>query len=525
MRGGVKRREHRVGSKSLPKEGIVAIRDMINSRGASLEMLTCGSLKGFMFVLNVLPENSEFLTTNRRSTAFNEPVTSFIVKLAVTSQNEEGLDDYIPLHETASEGIEKATETERSFFEEAKLQQHIWKSSVVGGRKAICPPVANISLFDNENGINFIKFLNYKVREQNSVHTLNYLSNVCSRSTGSGGNYGIGMIVMPKVLQSDTFSNFMNIEYGQEFQGVQVNQRLVEEVYGILICKIIRLFIETGVVHFDLHNKNALIYRNQTTGRLDVMLIDFGRASQITNGVDDEYLTADEKRPLTGEDHYGVAATRASNFRHVSSSSSLNAKTLFDQIVGYCSSHTTTHEEKYKFIHDTITALQELDHKKNQGIYGGPNYSFGRYQSSWMEELIPMTSQIITRSTTTSTESLFKKVAQIAFDYLCNEINVEPGTTKITAATLNSNCLNFTRMSPQSVSTNFLATWTELGRAIGPMFIRGIRHSASNFGRAISNKFRKFRGRGRGISRQVRTVKNKKTIRSKRHNKKYRYKI
>jgi hypothetical protein len=50
-----------------------------------------------------------------------------------------------------------------------------------------------------------------------------------------------------------------------------------------LITQIIRLFLQSIVIHFDLHPENALVILNT----LQVVIIDFGTASDISNGSDD----------------------------------------------------------------------------------------------------------------------------------------------------------------------------------------------------------------------------------------------
>jgi hypothetical protein len=113
-----------------------------------------------MFEMTVDPEHSEF------SNPGGERITSFIVKLAVTSeQNDEYLDDYVPVNHGTPVG--KSTESEESYFQEAKIQQDVWMSTVVGSRLPISPPIVSFSLFNNENGKNFLTFLNYKVKSSN----------------------------------------------------------------------------------------------------------------------------------------------------------------------------------------------------------------------------------------------------------------------------------------------------------------------------------------------------------------------
>ena len=146
QRGGLK-------LKDSSKKGFKAVYDMINSPSGSLNLLTYKSLKGFMIFLNVSSSDSEYLTLNGGQ--FTKPVTSFILKFAViTPNNDEALPDY--------KGVQKSSESKESYFEEAKLQQSIWKSSISGGRPEICPAVANFCLFNNDNSKGLLQFLQGK---------------------------------------------------------------------------------------------------------------------------------------------------------------------------------------------------------------------------------------------------------------------------------------------------------------------------------------------------------------------------
>ena len=420
---------------------IERIRNMLNSRRSTIEMLTCGSAKGFMFEMAVDPAHSEFSNPGRE-----QRITSFIVKLAVTSrQNDEELDDYVPVNRGGTP-VGKSTESEESYFQEAKIQQDVWMSTVVGNRLPISPPIVSFSLFDNENGKNFLTFLNYKVKKPKSVHTVKYLRRVLQNP-----NYGVGMIIMSKVLHSDTFENFLDLPRNGRnlFQGVPVTDQVVSEVYATLVSKIVRLYIEVGVIHFDLHLKNALVYLNGDNS-LNVYVIDYGRASDVKDATTNEYLGPGEKRPLHNK-----------------------SKTLHAKVLDLChpgKRAPPTTEQKVEFISDVIDPLRQLEHKKSQQLYGNPDsYPYGRHQFDWMEEITPMLAQMITRRTKHATQEMFNGIAVMAFDNLCREITVDiERGAHLSRATLQRSCVNFNSRTPQEFQTPFLATWTELAWSILP---------------------------------------------------------
>ena len=445
---------HRLPPPPREINDIERIRNMLNSPGSTIEMLTCGSAKGFMFEMTVDPRHSEF------SNPGGERITSFIVKLAVTSQqNDEELDDYVPVNRGGTP-VGKSTESEESYFQEAKIQQDVWMSTVAGNRLPISPPIVSFSLFDNENGKNFLTFLNYKVKKPKSVHTVKYLRRVLQNP-----DYGLGMIIMSKVLHSDTFENFLDLPRNGRnlFQGVQVTDQVVSEVYAKLVSKIVRLYIEVGVIHFDLHLKNALVYLNGGNS-LNVYIIDYGRASDVKDATTNEYLGPAEKRPLHAK-----------------------SKALHTEVLKLC--HPGKHapptpEAKIKFISDVIDPLRTIEHSKSQQLYGNPDtYPYGRYQFDWMEEITPMLAQMLTRRTAHETREMFNRIAVMAFDNLCREITVDIDRgSHLSHATLQQSCVMFNNRSPSDFQTHFLATWTEWRHSIVPRIGRTLSSLVSRQG-------------------------------------------
>lgn len=242
------------------------IYDMI-TRG-ELKILTYSSLKGFIFTLTVSKTDSEYLTFG--GTKFIKPVTSFILKFAImTPKNDTPLDDYKDRY--------KLSESNHSYIEEAQLQQQIWKSSILGNKPELCPSVANFSLFDNNNSKELLAFLQRQNTTTETQDVFTYLSTQINKSEGNE----IGVIVMPNVENSTTFKDFLR---KTNFNGINVDAELKNKAYAYVIAQIARLFIDIGVIHYDLHLENVLIY--SAPGKtIKSVLIDFGKASDIQTDV------------------------------------------------------------------------------------------------------------------------------------------------------------------------------------------------------------------------------------------------
>jgi hypothetical protein len=473
--GGLKKRRR-------DKTGLTPVRDMINSPGARLEMLTCGSAKGFMFVLNVSPDHSEYVAlANQR---FTTPVTSFILKLAITSENEEGIDPgYTDINKPKDHKdymINKGTETETGFFEEAKLQQDIWKTSVMGGREETCPSIANLSFFKNADALKFLNFMRYKVHEVSSIHTVNYLYNVCNNN----GAYGLGLILMPKVERSETFHVFKSLPQHSSFYGLQLTDEDVYDMYANLIAKIIKLYIESEVIHFDLHGNNALVYL-ANDGRLKMSVIDFGKASDLKSDVRDKYFSFSEKQGMiddasvstssrvTRSSAAAASATSASKASAASASAAgLTSKGYLKMCLSMC--ETASQDDKTEFVRDIISKIREKDHEKNQELYGNPtDYKYGSYQMDWVEALLPNYTQMLTRGNHQYADDVFSYVAPNAFDTLCELLTSSLGhESSVSIEFLHENCENFEGKTADHFVVPFKTTWTEWGKSFKPYVAR-----------------------------------------------------
>lgn len=322
--------------KDNTKKGFLPVFDMINKQSCVLKLLTYKSLKGFMISLDISPQETEYLGLSGNQ--FTKPITSFILKFAVISlKNDESLPPY--------RDIEKSSESKESYYEEAKLQQNIWKKSITGGRPEICPPVANFSLFDNENSKELCRFLQGKTTGD-VKDIFEYFSNLLYND-----NFGIGVIVMPKIENSVTFGDFLNKRISTETKN---------DAYASVSAQIIRLFIDIGVIHFDLHSGNVLICpHNSNTNHLNSLIIDFGRASNLSNENEDDYLDEEEKEELK---------EKKNEFFNTLLSMDTEAPD----------------EEKRNYILSVLDLMADTDFEKNQELFEYSNEE--RYQMDWYRE-------------------------------------------------------------------------------------------------------------------------------------------
>jgi hypothetical protein len=304
--------------KNKEKKGFQPIYDMITKPNSVLDVLTCNSLKGFMISLDVDTADSEYLALD--SSQFTVPVTNFILKFALISLvPEQDLPDY--------EGMYKSTESKQSYFDEAKLQQIIWKKSILGGRPEICPPVANFSLFDNTNSKSLLKFLLNKTKTKGNSsiqNVFNYLLNNINNNT----EYNLGLIMMPRIMGSYTMNEFFRVN--------SLNESAKLSALEFTTAQVARLFIDIGIIHFDLHTENILVYVT-ADNKIKSVIIDFGRASNINNDEDDLFLSEEEKRTLI---------VKKNRFYNELFSSDVNKKTFILEVLDFIAGTDFTQNQR-----------------------------------------------------------------------------------------------------------------------------------------------------------------------------------
>ena len=324
--------------KDTNKTGFTPIIDMINKPSSQMKVLTYSSLKGFMITLDVSEDDTEYF--GLKNGRFEKPVTSYLLKFAVISPNN---DEKIPSYKN----VKKATESQESFYEEAKLQQNIWTKSISGGRPELCPPVANFSLFDNNNSKNLCVFFKNK-----SVDKVKDIFDYFDDLLQLHNDYGLGVLIMPNIQGSLKFGDFLRAPVDK------VDKAAKNEAYASVSAKVVRLFVEIGVIHFDLHDGNALIYFKPDG--IDSVIIDFGRASNILTSNNDDYLSPDEKVDARKE-----------------------KEKFYNQLLSM--DPNSPDVDKKQYILDVLNYVADLDFEKNQQMFQFSDPD--RYQMDWFEKM------------------------------------------------------------------------------------------------------------------------------------------
>ena len=252
----------------LDNVGFKPIFDMLNHEHSTLKLLTASSLKGFIFILDVPEKVSRYYDLNSDKMDFTQKVTSFIIKCAIVTptNNEVSLGYY--------EKTEKMSETPSSFYEEAKLQQFIWRESIIGGRSEICPSVANFSLFKNEQSIPLLELCLKKTHKNpQSSKVFDFLLEKINKNN----NFGLGMITMKNYNHSKPL-----FEYA--FSNNPLPDNELNQILSCVIIKVIRLFL-LNYIHLDLHSNNVLVTFDKSKNKYDCVIIDFGRASRLDSHI------------------------------------------------------------------------------------------------------------------------------------------------------------------------------------------------------------------------------------------------
>jgi hypothetical protein len=301
-----------IGNNTIREE----VYNMLNTN--QLNYIDNNSKYGVIFSLNLSPADD--ITNPFLDLETNEKVHSFIIKLAVIKEHNE---DYVPIDEDeldeivsldeykVTEGREERTKYYSnlgSLFYEANVQQYVWAKSFSEGNDPLCPPVVDIILISSEN-IN-------KVSGNEMINKF-YDEYVIKPSNENKGVYSfkLGLIIMPMVANATTLLEWVNKqnkvigekstqEENEEENEDEEEDELIDkctpekiEVYSTVISQILRLFLNIGVIHFDLHADNILVYNvgTQQNPIYKTKIIDFAISSIITNSSDDAYLTHSDK--------------------------------------------------------------------------------------------------------------------------------------------------------------------------------------------------------------------------------------
>jgi hypothetical protein len=251
---------------NLDKHEFTPIWDMLNK--GSISLLTANSLKGFMIQLDVDEQYSEFKTMlNAR---FTLPVLSYLLKFVILyDKRNPPLERRLPSLELDGHSIGKARETPTKFLKEASTQQDVWMASIVGGKKEICPSVANTAFFTGAKTDELLQLLLSKSTEGTGLYTvLEYIRD------NSEGN--IGVLTMPMIEGSKTLEEFakdLSVPATTAAAAEVARTNAVIRAAKIsVLTKVVRLFL-LGYIHLDLHKNNSLVVLDD---KIHTWLIDFG---------------------------------------------------------------------------------------------------------------------------------------------------------------------------------------------------------------------------------------------------------
>ena len=250
IKGGLKQKNSNITSWQ-------AVYKMIENPASTLKKIAYGSLKGFIFQLDVPtnPENSEFFGLNAAGTDFSVPIYSLIFKFAIVSASTEELPNLIVAGDSKSYG--KDTEDLESFKIESQVQQHIYVETANPSGKPICLAVADFSYFDKAASDVLLNKLLLKSRNDDKVNAmLNYLiQNVTSSRK-------LGMITMELAD-----SNF------KELYDFSSDASIFDNLIKYALAQIFILFTKLNIFNYDCHFANVLGKDDGTK----TFLIDFGR--------------------------------------------------------------------------------------------------------------------------------------------------------------------------------------------------------------------------------------------------------
>lgn len=319
--------------------GVMPIINMIDYEHSEINLFSASSLYGFIFTLNVDdPKVAEYL--NLGDHAFTETVTNYVLKFTIIAPVN-GIK--LPRYNDSK----KETESPETFYNEAKIQQDAWVRSITGARPAICPSIANFSLFHKEDALIMLQFLLSKQLVSDEakdafIYIYNELHSYPERD--------LGLIVMPTISKSITLSTYMREPNPLKLQ--MISQ---------LTANTIRLFVDIGIIHFDLHSSNALVYRNKK-GEDQCIIIDFGRATDVSELRDDPYLSEKVKE-------YILVSRN-------------------NMLLDLVEKTQWTKEEKAAYIVSVMKYLTKMDNAINSHLF--PNYYVnhpGEYQMSWYDAI------------------------------------------------------------------------------------------------------------------------------------------
>jgi len=262
-----------------------------------LELVSASSLTGFIFKV----------TTNEVKPK------SYIMKIVVLEPN--NTDKRISLshcidtvHSLNNE--KKITETEYDFKYEGEIQEYIHNKSIISERQSICPSIDYAVIYKKNISNDFLTLLKNINNTNNTQSGFNILSNSSPEIkevidcllfyfTNKFNNekreeyfFRLGIILMDEIPNCVTFYDFIHNNNNDDDD----NNDDKKLAYSYIYYQLIYLFLFIGIINFDMHMDNALVYFDmKDDGKIKSKLIDFGRVDDLNDRNNNKYLSSGEK--------------------------------------------------------------------------------------------------------------------------------------------------------------------------------------------------------------------------------------
>jgi serine/threonine protein kinase len=257
---------------------------MIKNPNCKITCCSYSSLRGFVFKLHIDKPtldncDTEFFGMNDSNTAFNLPVNTLIIKMAIITDRPVMLTDYVAVNRKP---VDKASETLDSFKNEAKVQSIIYKKTLSNGSGTsgdpVCPAIVDFSLLEHYVALKFLDAVKDKCSaDTEATNMIKYMNGYLKRFFGLTifKKCYLGVITMEMASGYESFYAVSDRIIERNGMNDSLKQTELMKLDNSVILKIIRLYNEAGIVHCDLHGNNVMVKKNDD-GTYKVYIIDFG---------------------------------------------------------------------------------------------------------------------------------------------------------------------------------------------------------------------------------------------------------